>query len=142
MDLDAIRRHIVDEFPGTHVMEAGGDLFFVHDPHRDLPPPRQQPWATIVTSDHPHDPTSHLDRPGVFRLSIGLPRAVFRDLFPVDAEQDAAALDLVVPHPVYGAQHWVQVLNPDSAWPVVRGLLEHAHAFAVRKYVNAAARNR
>lgn len=142
MDLNAIRRHIVDDFPGTRVMEAAGDLFFVHDPHRDLPPQRQQPWATIVTSDNPHDATSRLDRPGVFRLSIGLPRATFRELFPVDTEHDVTALDVVVPHPVYGALHWVQVLGPDSTWPAVRGLLQQAHAFAVRRHANAAARNR
>ncbi len=142
MDLDQLHRHIVDGFPGTDVLEANGDLFFVHDPHRDLPPQRQQPWATIVTSDNPYDSTSHLDRPGVFRLSTGLPRATFRALFPVDGEHDAAALDVVVPHPLYGALDWVCVLNPDSTWPAARGLLEQAHAYAVRKYTNAAARGR
>jgi hypothetical protein len=142
MDPETLRRHIVDAFPGTHVMEAHGDLFFLHDPHRDLPPERQQPWATIVTSDHHGDVASQLDRPGVFRLSIGLPRAEFVELFPAGGEHDPAALDIVVPHPVYGALHWVQVLAPDTTWPAARELLTRAQAFPVRKYTNAAARGR
>ncbi len=142
MDIDPLRRHIVDNFPGTDVLEANGDVFFVHDPARDLPDTRRMPWATIVTSDNPYDATSNLDRPGVLRLSIGLPKATFRELFPVDGEHDVAALDVLVPHPVYGAQYWVCVLNPDTIWPTVRGLLEQAHAFAVRKHANLAARRR
>lgn len=114
----------------------------MHGPRRDLPPKRQQPWPTIVTSDHPHDRTSHLDRPGVSRLSVGLPRATFRELFPVDGGHDATVLDVVMPHPVYGAHHWVQVLNPDTTWPAARDLLERAHAFVVRKYTNTAGRGR
>jgi hypothetical protein len=51
-------------------------------------------------------------------------------------------LDVLFPHPVYGGQHWLCVLNPDRTWPTVQGLLTEAHAFAVRKYDNAARRVR
>lgn len=141
VEFEALRRHLVDSFPGTDGMEANGDLFCVHDPDRDLPDERRMPWATLVTSDA-YDSASNLDRPGVFRLNLGLPKAEFRKLFPVAGEHDLTALDIVMPHPVYGSQYWVCVLNPDTTWPVVRGLTEQAHALAVRKYDNAAARRR
>ena len=38
-----------------------------------------------------------------------------------------------IPHPLYGGQHWLCVLNPDRTWSTVQGLLTEAHAFAVRK---------
>lgn len=139
MDTATIRQHIVDTHPGTSVLDAGGDLYFVHDPARDLPPERQLPWATIVTSDA-HDRASDLDRPGVFRLSIGLPKARFAELWPDGAEHDPTALDVLVPHPVYGPMHWVAVLNPDTTWPAVRDLLARAHALAERKHANASRR--
>lgn len=139
MDIASIRQHIVDTHPGTRVLEAHGDLYFVHDPGRDLPPERQLPWATIVTYDA-HDTASDLHRPGVFRLSTGLPKAVFADLWPDGAEHDPTALDVLVPHPVYGPMQWVAVLNPDTTWPTVRDLLAHAHVLAERKYANASRR--
>lgn len=139
MNLDTLRRYLVDNFPGTDVLEANGDMFFVHDPDRDLPDERKMPWATLVTSDF-NDSASDLDRPGVFRLNVGLSKARYRELFPGEGEYDTTALDVVMPHPVYGSYHWLCVLNPDITWPAVRGLLDHAHALASRKYANAAAR--
>ncbi len=136
---DLLRRHIVDTYPGTDVIEANGDLFFVHDPDRDLPDERRLPWATLVTSNV-NDTESDLDRPGVYRLNIGLPKADFRELFPDAGEHDCTALDVVLPHPIYAAQYWVCVLVPDRTWPAVQDLLDRAHAFGARKHANAAAR--
>ena len=134
-----IRQYIVDNFPGTDVIDADGDAYFVHDPDRDLPDARRQPWATLVTSDA-HDSASDLDRPEIFRLNVGLTKAAFRELFPAEGDHDLTSLDIVMPHPVYASLYWVCVLNPGNTWPAVRGLLQHAYAFAVRKHANAAAR--
>jgi hypothetical protein len=136
---DILRSHIVDTYPGTDVIEANGDLFFVHDPDRDLPDIRRLPWATVVTSNY-NDTDSDLDRPGVYRLNIGLPKADFQQLFPVPGEHDTTALDVVLPHPVYAAQYWVCVLVPDRTWPAVQDLLDTAYALGARKHANSAAR--
>ena len=141
---DELRRYLTDRFRGTRLLEANGDAFAVHDPHGDLPPERQIPWATVVTADlyapdgQPWDVASRLDRSGVFRLNIGLPRAAYRELGPADG--DLSALDVLLPHPEYARLGWVCVLNPDRTWPTVTGLLESAYGFATRKYENA--RNR
>jgi hypothetical protein len=139
--IDSVQRFLASR-SGTRIIEAHGDVFALYDPAEDLPPERQLPWATIVTSDNPYDATSHLDRPGVFRLNLGLPKARFHEVVDVAAEHDPTALDALFPHPVYGGLHWLCVLNPDRTWPAVQGLLGEAHAFAVRKYDNAARRAR
>ncbi|NYI88878.1 hypothetical protein HNR02_002201 [Amycolatopsis endophytica] len=95
------------------------------------------PWATLVTHDDPYDSASRLDRDGVFRLNIGLPRDRFAELVEPGREYDVTALDVLLPHPVYGGQHWVCVLNPVRTWPRARGLLDEAYDFAVRKFANA-----
>lgn len=137
MRIDHVRHDLASR-PGTRILEAHGAFFALYDPAGDLPPQRQHPWATIVTADDTYDATSHLDRPDVFRLNLGLPKARFREF--VDLDADPTAFDVLFPHPVYGGLHWLCVLNPRRSWPMVQGLLTEAHAFAVRKYDNAARR--
>jgi hypothetical protein len=57
------------------------------------------------------DARSNLDRPGVFRLNIGISKKAYDSLFPADGDHDFTALDTLMPHPVYGVNHWVCVLN-------------------------------
>jgi hypothetical protein len=82
---------------------------------------------------------SNLDRPGVFRLNIGVSRETFQSLFgagKVDVgAYDFAALDTIMPHPEYAAQHWVCVLSPSAAtFEQVRALLAEAYALAERRH--------
>ena len=44
-------------------------------------------------------------------------------------EPDHTALDRVLPHPVYAAQHWLSILNPSAETfeSVVKPLLAEAH---------------
>jgi len=130
---------------------AWGDLFFFYNPRfffynprSDVSADRRFPFATIVTKDYPgFDTASNLDRAGVFRLNIGVSRETFQQLFPgfgVGA-YDYTALDTPVPHPVYGRQHWVSLLNPGpNAWPVAEGLLQEAFQRAAASQTRRAAR--
>jgi hypothetical protein len=38
-----------------------------------------------------------------------------------------------IKHPVYAGLGWVCVIDPDTTWPVVRGLLAEAHEHAARR---------
>jgi hypothetical protein len=118
---------------------AWGDSFFFYDPDGTTEPDKRWPFATIVVSDYPgFDESSDLHRPGVFRLNISVGRTAFTTLlgYPPAAhaghadEFDYAALDQLAPHPVYAAQGWVSVLNPDQTDPQVRMLLTQAHSRA------------
>lgn len=134
VDFDQVRS-VVGGYSATRMIEGNGDVFAIHDPDHDYETRPRQGWATIVTSNV-NDDASDLDRPGVFRLNIGLPKARFAEVVDPDGEYDTTALDVVMPHPVYGGYHWVCVLNPDRTWPAVQGLLDDAHAFAVRQHEN------
>jgi hypothetical protein len=135
-------------YDGVRVLEAQDDFFYLYDPAGDLPPERQQPFATIVTGDH-YEKVSRLDEPGAWRLNLGLTKATYLSLFgPPPTERDAdwvldsgydyAARDTVMPHPFYAAQYWVCVVNPVAVEPA---LVREAYDFAVRKYANHAARH-
>jgi len=146
MDESAITQYVAKTFTGVDVLvgsaEAGspeiawGDTFFIYDPDRALQGSRQFPFATIVTKDYGEfDNRSDLDRPGVFRLNIGLGSETFDSLFDAGAGHDFSALDRLMPHPVYGRNHWVSVLNPsDATFETVKPLLREAYDRAVVRY--------
>ena len=81
------------------------------------------PFTTIVLQDMAgFDEESALGRPGVYRVNVHVGRGEFTRLFeflPRDlpsrrGEFDYTALDVVLPHPHYGQQGWVCVLNPSA----------------------------
>jgi hypothetical protein len=152
MEADDVKRYLCTAFDGVNPLESpNGDTFLLYDPGRDLPPERQMPFATIVTGDH-YDTVSALDRPGAYRLNLGLTKATYTALFGaaptrrdeqgmLDTGFDYAAVDTLMPHPIYASQYWVSIVNPGEAnWPRVRDLLAEAHGFAARKYANQQAR--
>ena len=134
MNPAAITEFITSKFTGVKVVEASsangapeaawGDIFFIYDPDDNLPPQRQFPFATIVVKDYPgFDEASNLNRPGIFRLNLGLNKDTFRAALrstpenqgTVDESEvihDFAAIDRLMPHPVYGTQSWICILNP------------------------------
>jgi len=148
LDEAAITRYIATTFDGVDVdvesKESGapeiawGDTFFIYDPERNLDAARRFPFATIVTKDYgDFDNTSQLDRPGVFRLNIGVSKETFAKLFGTEwaeGEHDFTQLDRLMPHPVYGRNHFVCVLNPsESTFHVILPLLKEAYEIAVRR---------
>jgi hypothetical protein len=159
MDVDEVSRYITDTLEGVDVVTDSGNSFFFYNPDSSVPPDHRFPFVTIVTSDI-YDQFSNLDRPSVFRLNIGIGKQTFRSLFgtpklPSDrdgaaqngdgdqySDYDFTALDQVMPHPVYGRQYWVSVLNPGEQTfeAKVRPLLAEAHELAASKYNRQAAR--
>jgi hypothetical protein len=124
-DAEAITRIILETWPETDMVEIPGAAFFSLDADKHWPN-----FATIVTTDeHDEGTPSNLSRPGVFRLNIGVSRATFDRLVGSMSEPEYAALDRVLPHPVYAKQLWVSILNPSDATfrDVVLPLLTEAH---------------
>lgn len=144
-----IGRYIGATFGGVDVVTVeGGDSFFFYNPDDSVPPDHRFPIITLVTGDR-YDQFSDLDRPGVFRLNIGIGKETFRARFgkpqlPGSGEDesnaasafDFTALDQVMPHPVYGRMYWVCVLNPsdETFAQDVQPLLAEAYALAVSKH--------
>ncbi|MGH8911822.1 MAG: DUF6194 family protein [Acidimicrobiia bacterium] len=131
----------VSQFPGAAVTVASeetgapelawGSTFFFYDPD-DEEAARRFPFATIVVDDVPDfDEASHLDRPDIFRVNVWVERETAARV-ATDADPDA--LDVPIRHPVYGAQGWVSILNPETSSPILSGLLTEAHGRAVERH--------
>jgi hypothetical protein len=141
MEMAEITRYVATTFDGVDVVIgdqgiALGDTFFIYDPERNLDDKQRFPFATIVTKDYgDFDNSSNLDRPGIFRLNVGVSRDTFRSLFPdSDVPRDYTVLDRLLPHPVYAVQSWVCVLNPSAeTFERIRPLLAEAYERVVKR---------
>ena len=151
MDQDTIIQYITDTYAGVDILRptdgpGAGDTFISYDPQQNLDPKRRFPFATIVTKDYgDFDNSSNLNRPHVFRLNIGLSRETFQSLFGYPPSEDPtqiptydfAALDQLMPHPVYATQSWVCVLNPSPlTFAAVKPLLAEAYSRAVARHAS------
>jgi hypothetical protein len=138
MDQDSITRYIAETFDGIHIDTSTEDTFFFNDPDCKFP------FATLVNSDNDYDRASHLDRPSVFRLNIGIGKSTFQSLFGTpDTDYDFTVFDRLLPHPVYGKMFWLCVLNPSSAtFQTLRPLLAEAYDLSLQRYVKPVAHDR
>lgn len=132
MDEKSITDYIMNTFAGVETMTALGYDFFFYGTERMLP------FATIATADNEGDRVSNLDRPGVFRLNIGVSKQTFQSLFgtgKIDiSTYDFTVLDTLMPHPDYAAQSYLCVLNPsDTTFQKLQPLLNEAYELAVRR---------
>jgi Family of unknown function (DUF6194) len=151
MDQEAIIQYITDTFTGIELLRptdapGAGDTFIYYDPERSRDFSHRLPFATIVTKDYgDFDNTSKLNRPGVFRVNIGVGRDTFRALFghapgeesTASADYDFSALDKVMPHPVYAPQSYLCVLNPSpETFEAVKPLLAEAYSRAASQHAS------
>ena len=107
-------------------------FFFYRDDH-------MVPFATIASSGNEYEKVSKLDRPGVYRLNIGVSRETFQSLFGTGkinlSDYDFTALDIIMPHPDYSAQLFICVLSPGEAtFERIKPLLAESYDIAVKKY--------
>jgi len=65
-----ISQYITSTFPNAEAVVADGNSFFFHGSERMMP------FATLVTNDL-YDQVSNLNRPGVFRLNLGISKETF-----------------------------------------------------------------
>jgi len=137
MDPEDVVAWITGAFDPIEQVETDGNLFFFFDPDHLFP------FATLVTNDL-YDQASGLERPAVYGLNIGVGRQTWVERFGeptkrqqgehglgsgTDAAFDFTALDVVMPHPVYGRQHWLCVLNPsETTFHALKPALTEAYA--------------
>jgi Family of unknown function (DUF6194) len=131
MELQAILDHIAQRFPRALCVASEGAYSLYTDPEL------KHPFATIETS-YRHDTASDLNREGVYRLNVRVSKRTVEVLFPDDdAAYDYAALDTLLPHPVYRKTDWVCVLNPSKAtFEKVKPLLAEAHVNSFKRYAD------
>ena len=145
MEKSAISAWVAKNLEGLDTVEAGEDVFWFYDPDGTTDPKRRMPLATLVNSNA-YDTASNLDRPGIFRLNIGITRGTYTALFGepprpapdwgvLDTGSDYTALDKVMPHPIYAPMAWVCVLNPSrNTFELMKSFLAEAHYVASERH--------
>lgn len=130
MDERSMSDYIINTFADIQITENFGYTFFFYGENRRLA------FATLSSADNEYDRISNLDRPGVFRLNIGVSKQTFARLFgDSHKEYDFTALDVIMPHPEYAAQSFVCVLNPsEQTFQTVKELLAEAYEIAVNRH--------
>ena len=144
MDAAEISRRVTELFKNVETTEASANIFFFYASERRFP------FATLVVNDV-NDTASDLERPGVFRLNIGVKRATYQNLFSpqptfskdsgiIDTGYDYTALDKLMPHPVYAPMSWLCVVSPSAETfdKVVLPLLREAYEQDVEKHTKRA----
>lgn len=113
----SVRIQIAGREDGSPEMAWGDSFCFALDADGQ---PKKMPFATIVTKDYAgFDEASRLDR-GLYRVNLDVGKTKFEELFGFApralAEHrdgfDFAAVDTLIPHPVYGANGWVSIVEP------------------------------
>ncbi len=135
MSESAVIDYIMKTFPKVETTIAYGYNMFFYGSDRKLS------FATTISSDYDYDHVSNLNRPGVFRLNIGVSKQTFQSLFgtaKVDVKNyDFTALDVIMPHPDYAQQHYICVLSPSEAtFEKIHLLLAEAYDIAARRYAS------
>lgn len=144
MHQDEIARHLCSLSVAVMPMDTWGETAYFYNQNGQLP--RGVYFATLKSKNGDNDRASHLDRPSVYRLSLGLGKTAYQSLFGtvptrpvaggvVDTGHDFTALDTLLPHPVYAWMGWVCVLSPSVAtFERMKPLIEDAHQLAMQKF--------
>ena len=134
IDESFITSYITSTFENVETaINMGYTFFFYRDDHMHA-------FATIASTGNEYEKISNLDRPGVYRLNIGVSRDTFRSLFGTKkintSEYDFTALDTIMPHPDYSSQYFICVLSPSEATfnERIRPMLAEAYDLAVKRY--------
>ena len=135
---------ITARLPGVVPKSSWGETALVYNPGGKLP--HGVYFCTLKDHDGENDKASGLDRPGIFRVAIGLPGPTYVRLFGpkpkrpakggiVKGNLDFAALGRLMPHPIYAWMGWVQILSPDKECiERIFPLIGEAHEAAVSKF--------
>ena len=135
MNESVVVDYIMKTFPNVEMTTDYGYQMFFYRSDRKLS------FATLISSDYDYDHISNLNRPGVFRLNIGVSKQTFQSLFGTDEvnvnDYDFTALDVIMPHPEYAQYHFICVLSPsEETFERVRSLLADAYDIAARRFAS------
>jgi hypothetical protein len=139
VDASEIAGYIMKTFPEVETTNAYGyDMFFYRTD-------RKLSFATLISSDYDYDHISNLNRPGVFRLNIGVSKQTFQSLFGTDEininHYDFTALDVIMPHPEYAQYHFICVLSPsEETFEKILTFVAEGYNIAARRFMSQSLR--
>jgi hypothetical protein len=133
MNVQEIISEIKSRYKDIVVKETWGETSFFYNPGNRLP--NGVYFTTLKEKDGENDSASNLNRERVFRLSIGVGKDKYVEIFgpkpprpakgkAVELNYDFTELNKLSPHPVYAWMGWVCILSPskesfDKALPLI-----------------------
>ena len=144
MTPEEILQYCLENLEGTVRRESWGESGIFYNPGGVLK--RGVYVLTVKEKDGANDRASRLDRPGVYRVNLGLRKETYvRRFGPLPArppkggtaavEADFAARDRLIPHPVYAWMGWAAVLNPSEAtFEAMKPLIQESYEYAREKF--------
>ena len=148
MNAQAVTEYMISTFEGLDMLEDKGNIFFYFNPDPEHFTDRTLPFSTLIINDA-YDTFSNLNRPDVFRLNMPLNPDTYRALFGAPpttmhdtnpatntgTNHDYAALNTLMPHPIYASMSWVCIVNPDArTFETLKPYLRKAYKNAVKRY--------
>ncbi len=123
MTAKELENWILMNYQDIIVTDAYRERSFFYNPDSSLP--KGIYFATIKESDGQNDKASNLDRDGIYRLSIGIGKKYYQNLFGniptrpakggiINYDFDFTELDVLMPHPIYAWLGWVAINNPTA----------------------------
>lgn len=144
MQIDEILNDLQSNFRHLIVKKTWGETSLFFNPNDTSP--HGSYFLTIKERDGENDQASLLDRDGVFRVSFGVSRNTYENLFgakphrPAKGEvvhtgHDFAQINQVMPHPIYAWMNWLQILNPsEETWSSIQNLLRESYQLAKSRF--------
>lgn len=141
-----ILQYCLSRLEGTARVESWGESGIFYNPGGVLK--RGVYVLTVKEKDGANDKASRLNRPGVYRVNLGLRRETYTRLFgPVPprppkggvaaVDADFTALDVLMPHPVYAWMGWIAALNPSAeTFERLKPLIQESYEFAREKFTH------
>ena len=144
MNAKQLEQWISDNYQGVIVTDAYRERSFFYNPDGSLP--KGIYFATIKESDGPNDKASNLDREGIYRLSLGVGKKQYQQLFGdipkrpakgdiVELDFDFTTTGMLMPHPIYAWLSWVCINNPDiENLDLLKQLLDNSYQNVLTKF--------
>ena len=144
MKPEEVLRYCLEHLEGTLRAESWGESGIFYNPGGVLK--RGVYVLTVKEKDGANDRASQLNRPGIYRVNLGLRKETCTRLFGplpsrppkggvVSAGADFTALDRLMPHPVYAWMGWIAALNPSpETFEAMKPLIQESYEYAREKF--------
>ncbi len=144
MTPDEFAETILQTYEGVTFKAFWGDQSFFYNPGSRFA--NGAYFATMKLHDGENDSASNINRPGVWRLNIGLTPKAYKSVLgdkparpargeAVEGPWDFTSLDTLMPHPCYGWMGWVAILSPSAQnVTTLKPLLDDAYGKAVKAF--------
>lgn len=144
MKPENILNYCLENLEGSILVESWGEKGIFYNPGRVLK--RGVYILTVKEKDGGNDQSSLLDRPGIYRVNLGVRKSTFIRMFGevpkrpgagrvVEMDHDFSAVDQILPHPVYAWMGWICVLNPsENTFAALKPYIQEAYEYAKEKF--------